>query len=367
MKASSISSRSFLQDIMESKDNSVTGSESEPKTAYTSVGNVSESQRESGDSRLDEPLTVNDPESQKSVSRSSSYVLAHAGTGSDGNSGQIEAHQERIPYKSDHLRLHPNHPHFHLWTSHKLPHRSTEAHALARAEAASWAQMTPLIAATLGPLAVLLGIPSLTQHWQGLVLNPPVLTNGKSNYTALPNPSVNFVLAVITIVCEVLGNTLLVMRFSDFHTRTTTWASYFCWIIKIIIGITNCIQFGLTNPETENIIYLQGFWVNVPYSINAHNQAGVCSMAVTMIIIISLTFNLAFLRSQSLVGMFHPRKYTNVRNQTSASCPARIHDADSSVLRFHGNLCANLLPSREHHVLGWNLLYCCHNSYYWVR
>jgi hypothetical protein len=51
---------------------------------------------------------------------------------------------------SEHSSFAPHYfhyPHFHLWTFHKLPHRSTEAHAFARAEAASWAQMTPLIAA----------------------------------------------------------------------------------------------------------------------------------------------------------------------------------------------------------------------------
>src|SRR5271156_6139496 len=68
---------------------------------------------------------------------------------------------------------------------------TSEAAELARAEAASWAQMTPLLAATLGPLSVLLGIPTLTQRWHGYVLDPPLLPNGLSNFVELPDPALN--------------------------------------------------------------------------------------------------------------------------------------------------------------------------------
>jgi hypothetical protein len=151
--------------------------------------------------------------------------------------------------------------HHHLWTSKKLPHRSTQAHALARAEAASWAQMTPLIAATLGPLAILLGIPSLTQPWSGELLDPPVLAMGASNFTPLPDPALNLGLAGLCIFCEVTGNAMLILRFSNFHTRLTTWLSYGFWIGKMCFGLANLIEYGVMHPQTNTIIYLQGFWV----------------------------------------------------------------------------------------------------------
>lgn len=154
------------------------------------------------------------------------------------------------------------HHHYHLWTSKKLPHKSTEAHAIARADAASWAQLTPLIAATLGPLAVLLGIPSLTQRWHGQVLDPPVLADGSSNFIELPDPVLNLALAGVVLFCEVLGNFLLVLRFSNFHSKLMTWGSYLFWVAKIVIGLINYIQFGVTHPETGDIIYLEGFWVS---------------------------------------------------------------------------------------------------------
>jgi hypothetical protein len=132
---------------------------------------------------------------------------------------------------------------------------------LARTEAASWAQMTPLMAATLGPLSVLLGIPTLTQRWHGQVLDPPLLPDGVSNFVALPDPALNLVLAGASLLCEVMGNALLVLRFSNFHTKITTWVSYGFWIAKLVLGIANYIQFGLAHPEIGDIIYLEGFWV----------------------------------------------------------------------------------------------------------
>jgi len=140
---------------------------------------------------------------------------------------------------------------------------TSEAAELARAEAASWAQMSPLMAATLGPLSVMLGIPTLTQPWRGQLLNPSVLPDGSSNFTALPDPALNLALAGVTLFCEAAGNGLLILRFSNFHTKITTWVSYAFWWLKIILGLANYIQFGINYPETDDIIYLQGFWVSV--------------------------------------------------------------------------------------------------------
>jgi hypothetical protein len=155
------------------------------------------------------------------------------------------------------------------------PSITSEAAELARAEAASWAQMTPLMAATLGPMSVLLGIPSLTQRWHGYLLIPPVLANGASNFVELPDPPLNLALAGVSVLCEVIGNALLILRFSNFHTKITTWASYAFWIAKVILGIANYVQFGIAHPETDNIIYLQGFWVT-PLLMGFANVLGRC-------------------------------------------------------------------------------------------
>lgn len=158
-------------------------------------------------------------------------------------------------YQDHHDWLHP-----HFWSAHKLPHRSSDAHAFARAEAASWAQMTPLIAATLGPLAVLLGIPSLTQK-----LHAEIIYNSDGTITLIeqPYPHLNLALSIVVTILETLGNFFLILRFSNFHSRLMTWLSYGFWCAKSVVGIANYIQFGLAHPETVDVVYLQGFWVYV--------------------------------------------------------------------------------------------------------
>lgn len=166
----------------------------------------------------------------------------------------VTNNQHDKPYPHIDWRRH----HFHLWSSRNLPHRSSDAHAVARAEAASWAQMTPLIAATLGPLAVLLGIPSLTQRLHGQII---VASDGSSTIVELPYPTINLGLSVLVTLLETLGNLFLILRFSNFHTKLMTWMSYGFWVAKSIVGMANYIQFGIVHPETEDIVYLQGFWV----------------------------------------------------------------------------------------------------------
>ena len=163
------------------------------------------------------------------------------------------------------------HDHFHLWNSHKLPHRNSDAHAIARAEAASWAQMTPLIAATLGPLAVLLGIPSLTQKLHAQIIVDP--SDGSVSQVELRYPPLNLALSIVVTVLEVLGNFFLVLRFSNYHSKLMTWLSYIFWVAKSLVGIANYIQFGIVHPEAVDIVYLQGFWVHIVWRQNLINRS----------------------------------------------------------------------------------------------
>jgi hypothetical protein len=147
--------------------------------------------------------------------------------------------------------------------SKDLPHKHVHSseHERIREDASSWAQLSPLIAATLGPLSILLGIPCLTQRWHGVVLDPQLLPNGWLNYQPLADPPLTIVLGSIMLVCEVTGNILLILRFSDFYVRATTWLSYGFWILKIVLGIANYVQFGIAHPQIDGIVYLEGYWV----------------------------------------------------------------------------------------------------------
>ncbi len=123
-----------------------------------------------------------------------------------------------------------------------------------------------------------------------MLLDPPENIDGTPNFQTLSDPTLNIILAGLCLFFEISGNICLILRFSNYHTKLTTWISFICWIIKLCIGIANYTEFGVLDPETSNIIYLEGFWV------------GVASMSVTFIIIIFLSFNLAFLHKQSAKG-----------------------------------------------------------------
>ena len=192
------------------------------------------------------------------VEGSSAQKPIHSTTRTQTQTIQIQTSQP------DHQQFRMLHilPTFHDQTIHRRISKEEERE-LARTEAASWAQMTPLMAAIFGPLSILLGIPSLSQRWHGKLLDPPVLSNGFSNFASLPDPPLELVLSAVSLFIEILANTLLVLRFSNIHIRWTTWISYCFWIAKFAIDIANYIQFGISFPETEDIIYLEGFWVDL--------------------------------------------------------------------------------------------------------
>ena len=184
-------------------------------------------------------------------------------------------------------------------TNHLLP----ESAELARAEAASWAQMSPLMAATLGPFCVLLGIPTLTQRWRGEVIDPPIDPKTTSHFIGLPDPPLNLALAGASLACEVLGNTLLVLRFSNFHTKVTTWLSYGFWIAKLFLNVINYIEFGINYPQTDKIIYLAGFWV----------QEHIISLKFRLVYV-ALALQSFFLPSLPSISLFFISKVRRVRS-----------------------------------------------------
>ncbi|BFZ56060.1 Potassium channel [Savitreella phatthalungensis] len=119
----------------------------------------------------------------------------------------------------------------------------------------TWSYLSPLIACILGPLAILMGIPALTQRWRGVVVDGVVLST-------LPDPTLNIALAAVTLAFEVFANCVLMLRFYNFHIQVTTRLSLLFWVAKVILALGNYIQFVIKYPQ-RNFIYLEGFWIGV--------------------------------------------------------------------------------------------------------
>lgn len=87
-------------------------------------------------------------------------------------------------------------------------------------------------------------------------------------------------------------------------------------------------------------------------------------MSVTCIILVALTYNLAFLHHQSPLGTTWWVIIIDFRNTAPSSCATWVHDTDSHLLFLHRNLGVNLLPIGKPHLRRWNIFRCRHHSDY---
>lgn len=109
----------------------------------------------------------------------------------------------------------------------------------------------PLIAALLAPASTLYDIPALSMRWYAL------------NGVSVPDPYASRVISVISLVCSIIANALLVIRFTVHAPKA--WrlgiiASTVGWILKTALSMANLIVFGATRQNGPGYSYLAGFW-----------------------------------------------------------------------------------------------------------
>ncbi|GAB1520464.1 hypothetical protein RhiTH_003540 [Rhizoctonia solani] len=113
-----------------------------------------------------------------------------------------------------------------------------------------FASISPLTAAVIAPLAVLLDIPALTEKWY--------TRNGQPQ----PDPRASLILSGLSLSFSLVANALLVIRFSLEGRRwmIATQISVACWIVKVVVGITNLMVFGALTRNQPQFSYAEGFW-----------------------------------------------------------------------------------------------------------
>ncbi|KAF8688616.1 Voltage-gated potassium channel, partial [Rhizoctonia solani] len=113
-----------------------------------------------------------------------------------------------------------------------------------------FASISPLTAAVIAPLAVLLDIPALTEKWY--------TRNGQPQ----PDPRASLILSGLSLSFSLVANALLVIRFSLEGRRwmIATQISVACWIAKVVVGITNLVVFGALTRNQPQFSYAEGFW-----------------------------------------------------------------------------------------------------------
>ncbi|KAH7337786.1 hypothetical protein B0J17DRAFT_664258 [Rhizoctonia solani] len=113
-----------------------------------------------------------------------------------------------------------------------------------------FASVSPLTAALIAPLAVLLDIPALTEKWY--------TRNGEPQ----SDPRASLILSGLSLGFSLIANALLVIRFSLQGRGWTiaTRISVACWVVKVVTGISNLVVFGALTRNQPQFSYAEGFW-----------------------------------------------------------------------------------------------------------
>ncbi|CEL54017.1 Outward-rectifier potassium channel TOK1 OS=Saccharomyces cerevisiae (strain ATCC 204508 / S288c) GN=TOK1 PE=1 SV=1 [Rhizoctonia solani AG-1 IB] len=113
-----------------------------------------------------------------------------------------------------------------------------------------FASVSPLTAAVIAPLAVLLDIPALTEKWY--------TRNGQPQ----SDPRASLILSGLSLGFSLVANALLVIRFSLQGRKwmIATQMSVACWLVKVATGITNLVVFGALTRNQPQFSYAEGFW-----------------------------------------------------------------------------------------------------------
>ncbi|CAE7156995.1 unnamed protein product, partial [Rhizoctonia solani] len=113
-----------------------------------------------------------------------------------------------------------------------------------------FAGVSPLTAALIAPLAVLLDIPALTEKWYTRDGEPQA------------DPRASLILSGFSLSFSLIANALLLVRFSLQGRGWTiaTRVSVACWSVKVVTAICNLVVFGALTRNQPQFSYAEGFW-----------------------------------------------------------------------------------------------------------
>ncbi|CAD6573140.1 MAG: hypothetical protein TREMPRED_000733 [Tremellales sp. Tagirdzhanova-0007] len=124
----------------------------------------------------------------------------------------------------------------------------------------TFAEYCPLVAAIIAPVATLLDIPALTQHWY-------------TRYgVSQPDPKASLILSGFSLSFNIFANILLIIRFSaksTFWWRHSTRWSLLMWLAKTTVALVNLSLFGILTRNGDGYSFSDGFWCAVISVIDA--------------------------------------------------------------------------------------------------
>ncbi|KAH0834750.1 hypothetical protein J3R83DRAFT_10328 [Lanmaoa asiatica] len=114
-------------------------------------------------------------------------------------------------------------------------------------------RVLPILSGITIPFCILLEIPGLTAHWF-------IRRDGSTIVASKPNPPLLDVGIALSILCAVLANVCLVVRFLERHIKTMTILCTLFLSIHDIINIVALATFGATK---DGYTYGEAFWMTL--------------------------------------------------------------------------------------------------------
>ncbi|KAJ8087654.1 Potassium channel [Marasmius tenuissimus] len=115
---------------------------------------------------------------------------------------------------------------------------------------------TPILSGLIIPFAILLEIPGLTEHWY-------IRTEDNLTVETKPNTLILNVGLGFSMVCAVIANVALVVRFLEIRVRVMTLICVGALTIHDVINITAVTIFGIEHRFDDGYTYGTSFWMTL--------------------------------------------------------------------------------------------------------
>ncbi|KAI0336716.1 hypothetical protein GY45DRAFT_1315333 [Cubamyces sp. BRFM 1775] len=115
---------------------------------------------------------------------------------------------------------------------------------------------TPILSGIVIPFSILLEIPGLTEDWY-------IRTQNHQTVEKRKNPVILEVGMVISIICALIANVSLVLRFLEKRVKTVTLLCIVSLTVHDIINIITVTIFGVEHRFDDGFTYGEAFWMTL--------------------------------------------------------------------------------------------------------
>ncbi|CAL1708783.1 unnamed protein product [Somion occarium] len=117
-------------------------------------------------------------------------------------------------------------------------------------------RLTPILSGIVIPFSILLEIPGLTERWY-------IRTEGNETVETKSNSAILDVALAISLVCAVVANVCLIMRFLEKKVKISTLLTIIFLTLHDVINIHVVVIFGVEHRFDDGFTYGESFWITI--------------------------------------------------------------------------------------------------------